>query len=48
MEEGFDHLRCPMCGGELVYSEGTHDLCCRNNPYELVNSPGVHVEEDEE
>lgn len=38
MEEEFDHLRCPMCGGELVYSEGTHDLCCRNNPYEHEES----------
>lgn len=34
MEEGFEHLRCPMCGGELIYSEGTHDLCCVRNPYE--------------
>lgn len=34
MEEGFEPLRCPMCGGELVYSEGPHDLCCGNNPYE--------------
>ena len=34
MEEGFEPLRCPMCGGEIVYSEGTHDLCCGNNPYE--------------
>jgi hypothetical protein len=23
-----------MCGGELIYSEGTHDLCCVKNPYE--------------
>jgi galactose-1-phosphate uridylyltransferase len=37
MEKGFDHLRCPMCGGELIYSEGTHDLCCRNNRYERVS-----------
>lgn len=31
METDFDYLRCPMCGGELIYSEGTHDLCCRRN-----------------
>lgn len=36
MEKGFDHLRCPMCDSELMYSEGTHDLCCRNNPYERM------------
>lgn len=34
MGEGFEHLRCPTCGGELIYSEGTHDLCCSRNPYE--------------
>lgn len=32
MAEEFDHLYCPICGSELVYSEGTHDLGCRNNP----------------
>lgn len=37
MGEGFDHLRCPMCGGELIYSEGTHDLCCARNPYESMS-----------
>ena len=37
MGEGFDHLRCPMCGGELIYSEGTHDLCCSRNPYESMS-----------
>ena len=37
MEEVFDYLRCPMCGDELMYSEGTHDLCCRNNPYERMS-----------
>lgn len=26
-----------MCGGELVYSEGTHDLCCGNNPYKRMS-----------
>lgn len=31
METDFDYLRCPMCGGELIYSDGTHDLCCRRN-----------------
>ncbi len=34
METDFDYLRCPMCGGELIYSEGTHDLCCRRNGQE--------------
>lgn len=34
METDFDYLRCPMCGGELIYSEGTHDLCCRRNASE--------------
>jgi len=37
MRDGFDHLRCPMCGGELIYSEGTHDLCCARNPYESMS-----------
>jgi len=32
MAEEFDHLLCPMCGSNLVYSEGTHDLGCVNNP----------------
>lgn len=32
MAEEFDHLYCPICGSELVYSEGTHDLGCKNNP----------------
>lgn len=32
MEEEFDHLYCPICDSELVYSEGTHDLGCTNNP----------------
>lgn len=31
-------LRCPMCGGELMYSEGTHDLCCVENKPELLNT----------
>jgi hypothetical protein len=26
-----------MCGGELIYSEGTHDLCCARNPYESMS-----------
>ena len=37
MAEVFEPLRCPMCGGELVYSERTHDLCCGNNPYERMS-----------
>jgi hypothetical protein len=37
MGEGFEHLRCPMCGGELIYSEGTHDLCCVRNRYESMS-----------
>lgn len=32
MADEFDHLPCPICGSELVYSEGTHDLGCKNNP----------------
>ncbi|MEM7009247.1 MAG: hypothetical protein AAF462_08960 [Thermodesulfobacteriota bacterium] len=32
MAEEFDHLPCPICGRELLYSEGTHDLGCINNP----------------
>lgn len=32
MAEEFDHLYCPICDSELVYSEGTHDLGCTNNP----------------
>jgi hypothetical protein len=27
-----------MCGGELIYSEGTHDLCCARNPYESMSA----------
>ncbi|HET7289102.1 MAG TPA: hypothetical protein VFJ67_01595 [Thermodesulfobacteriota bacterium] len=34
MGEGFEHQRSPTSGGELIYSEGTHDLCCSRNPYE--------------
>lgn len=32
MAEEFDHLLCPICGTELIYSQGTHDLGCKNNP----------------
>lgn len=32
MAEEFNHLPCPICGSELVYSEGTHDLGCKKNP----------------
>ncbi|MCK5710330.1 MAG: hypothetical protein KAI07_07300, partial [Deltaproteobacteria bacterium] len=32
MADEFDHLACPNCGSELVYSDGTHDLGCKNNP----------------
>ena len=35
MAEEFEHLNCPICGSELVYSEGTHDLGCRKNPKPL-------------
>ena len=35
MTYDFESLSCPMCGGELIYSEGTHDLCCAKNTYEL-------------
>lgn len=24
-------LSCPMCGGELIYSDGPHDLVCERN-----------------
>ena len=33
----FESLACPMCGGELIYSEGTHDLCCVKNVSELCS-----------
>ena len=48
MREGFEHLRCPMCGGELIYSEGTHDLCCVRNPYESAagRAEGVGLHEE--
>ncbi len=26
----FNYLECPMCGGDLIYSDGTHDMECRN------------------
>jgi hypothetical protein len=26
-----------MCGGELIFSEGTHDMCCVRNPYESMS-----------
>jgi len=35
MTYDFEPLSCPMCGGELMYSEGTHDLCCVKNASEL-------------
>ncbi|MGB2691828.1 MAG: hypothetical protein WBB48_02710 [Thermodesulfobacteriota bacterium] len=38
MAEEFDHLYCPICGSELVYSEGTHDLGCMNNPKPCGNN----------
>lgn len=38
MAEEFDHLYCPICGSELVYSEGTHDLGCTNNPKPCGNN----------
>ncbi len=38
MAEEFDHLYCPICGSELVYSEGTHDLGCKNNPKPCGNN----------
>ena len=38
MAEEFDHLLCPICGTELIYSEGTHDLGCTNNPKPLEES----------
>jgi hypothetical protein len=27
----FIPLRCPLCGGELIYSQGSHDLICERN-----------------
>jgi hypothetical protein len=45
MGEGFEHLRCPMCGSELIYSDGTHDLCCVKNPYESEAAGGALHEE---
>jgi len=44
MEKVFDHLRCPICGSELIYSEGTHDLCCTNNPYERMSRDHAAME----
>lgn len=38
MAEKFNSLSCPMCGSELVYSEGTHDLGCEKNPKPLAES----------
>lgn len=38
MTDDFEPLSCPMCGGELRYSEGTHDLCCVENTPELLNT----------
>ena len=38
MTDDFECLRCPMCSGELIYSEGTHDLCCKNNTLEIANT----------
>ena len=37
MTDDFNYLSCPMCGSRLVYSEGTHDLCCVRNGYEIAN-----------
>ncbi|HML96509.1 MAG TPA: hypothetical protein PKC29_13885 [Thermodesulfobacteriota bacterium] len=47
METDFDYLRCPMCGGELIYSEGTHDLCCRRNSPE-AGEAAAGAEEQEQ
>ena len=38
MAEEFNHLPCPICRSELIYSEGTHDLGCKNNPKPLDSS----------
>lgn len=27
----FAPLHCPVCGGELIYADGTHDLICQKN-----------------
>lgn len=48
METDFDYLRCPMCGGELIYSEGTHDLCCRQNRPEAGEATAAAEAEVEE
>ena len=37
MAEEFDCFHCPICDSELVYSEGTHDLGCKNNPKPFEN-----------
>ena len=48
METDFDYLRCPMCGGELIYSEGTHDLCCRRNSPEAGETTAAAKAEEQE
>ena len=48
METDFDYLRCPMCGGELIYSEGTHDLCCRRNRPEAGEATAEEQEQEQE
>ncbi len=50
MAEEFDCFHCPICDGELVYSEGTHDLGCKNNPkpfenYNKKNKSFLHEDE---
>ena len=50
MVEEFDCFHCPICDGELVYSEGTHDLGCKNNPkpfenYNKKNKSFLHEDE---
>lgn len=48
METDFDYLRCPMCGGELIYSDGTHDLCCRRNRPEAGEAAAAAAAEAED
>lgn len=50
MAEEFDHLPCPICGSELVYSEGTHDLGCENNPkpFDISNNKNKSLFHEDE
>lgn len=46
-------IPCPMCGGELIYSQGSHDLVCERNvidnqPISSAGKNGAHAPREAE